>query len=88
MSEPIEVVQDLLVLEVVEDGDDVNVDLFGGPALACASVRFTFADAVERARNVGRLKRWCHEGRAVTLTTTPSTVRLEDPARTLGEQLP
>ena len=61
---------------VVTDGDDLLVSVYGGEVNACGLIRFTFADARERASQLRRLTRWRDEGRTVSLLTTDDTVRL------------
>jgi hypothetical protein len=71
-----ELVQDLRVLAVVEDGDDLLVSVYGGVVKACGLVRFTFGDADERRTQRARLDRWRTEERPVTLLATGDSVRL------------
>ena len=71
-----QLVQDVAVLGVELDGDEVLVDVYGGPEHVCASVAFTFDDATERAANVARLRRWEQAGTALALVAAGTEVRL------------
>ena len=71
-----DLVQDLRVLAVVEQGDDLLVSVYGGPKGACGLIRFTFEGAAERTAQRRRLERWKTEERPVALMTTGDSVRL------------
>ena len=71
-----DLVQDLRVLAVVEDGDDLLVSVYGGAVKACGLVRFTFRDDAERHAQRARLERWKTEERPVTLMATGDSLRL------------
>src|SRR5690606_35604263 len=71
-----DLVQDLAVFDVTVDGDDVLVDLYGGPRNLCGTVRFTFPDEAERHTTVQRLRRWADHGDLVTLFAAGDTIRL------------
>ena len=71
-----DLVQDLRVFAVVEDGDDLLVSIYGGAERCCGLVRFTFDEPRERRSQLARLTRWRDEGRTVSLLTTEDTVRL------------
>ena len=71
-----DLVQDLRVFAVIETGEDLLVSVYGGPTKACGLVRFTFADAGDRATQRRRLERWKAEERPVSLLTTGDSLRL------------
>ncbi|MFP5372839.1 MAG: hypothetical protein ACLGI3_19135 [Actinomycetes bacterium] len=62
-----DLVQDLLVLAVTEDGHDVVVSVYGGRDSACGTVRFTFSDAGRRGRSLRLVRRWATDDVAVSL---------------------
>jgi hypothetical protein len=76
VRDEIEVIQDIGVLGVTEDGDDLHVDIFGGETNVCGVVRFTFADQAERAAMRRLLDRWRKHGTALTFVSTGSTISL------------
>lgn len=72
-----EIVQDVLVFDVAEDGDEVSVGLYGGSPAICGSVRFTFRDPARRRANLAILQRWERETVPLTLVNgTGSTISL------------
>lgn len=62
-----DLLQDLLVLSASELGDDIVVSVYGSRDHVCGTVRFTFADAGERARALLVLRRWGDRDTTVSL---------------------
>lgn len=67
LFEESDLVQDLLVLSASELGDDVMVSVYGSRDNVCGTVRFTFADAGDRARSLLVLRRWGARDTVVSL---------------------
>jgi hypothetical protein len=82
-----EVLQGVLVLGAVVDGDDVHVDVYGSASNICGSVRFTFADADRRADMVSQLEEWAADGTALTYVQRGSSVTLQDDSALYGDPL-
>ena len=75
-AEDVELVQDVGVLGVAVEGHHLYVDLYGGPENVCASVRFVFPDARERAQSLASLQGWQWRATPVSLLVAGPTVRL------------
>ena len=76
----LEMLQDVLVFDVTVEGADVSVDIYGSRSNVCGSIRFTFADRVERAAQVRRLRRWQRGQTPLTFVSHGSTVALTNDA--------
>jgi hypothetical protein len=72
----VQLTQDVAIAGVSIDGDDVHVGIYGGAENVCATVRFSFPDAADRAVNVARLRSWEHRGTQLSLVVRGGTVRL------------
>jgi hypothetical protein len=83
----VEVLQGVLVLGAVVDGDDVHVDVYGSASNICGSVRFTFADAAQRSDMVSQLEEWAADGTALTYVQRGSSVTLQDDTALFGDPL-
>jgi hypothetical protein len=79
------ITHDLRVLSAEQSGDDLVIDLYGGPSNACGSVRFTFTSNEELAARLDLVKSWCDDGRSVALVTDDAQIVLIDERR-LSEQ--
>lgn len=79
-----DLLQDLGVFSVAEDGTHVHVSIYGGRDNACGSVKFTFSDPDARARNVAVLRRWAKDGTAVSLLSRGETMTLFSEAALLA----
>lgn len=71
-----ELVQDVAILDVVERGEVLHVDVYGGTENVCASIRFTFTDRDVRRANKTRLRRWQVNGTLLSLVATDGSVTL------------
>lgn len=80
----LEMLQDVCVFDVVVDGSEVHVDLYGSKSNVCGSVRFTFDDARERASQVRLLRRWLRDQTPLTFVSHDSTVALTNDAALLA----
>lgn len=76
MSARSEIVQDLRVLTVTEEGDSLIASVYGGGQDLCGSVRFDVPDAQARALARRRLERWGDTGALVTLVASDGHVSL------------
>ena len=76
MVDDVELLQDVMVFEVAEHGDDVHVDIYGGDEHVCASIRFTFIDAGDRRRHMRTLRYWQRNRVPLTFVARGSTVAL------------
>ena len=83
----VEVLQGVLVLGAVVDGDDVHVDVYGSPSNICGSVRFTFGDAEQRSDMVSQLEEWAENGTCLTYVQRGSSVTLQDDTALFGDPL-
>ncbi len=72
----LEMLQDVLVFDVVAEGADVSVDIYGSRSNVCGSIRFRFEERVERAGQVRLLRRWRHDQTPLTFVSHGSTVVL------------
>jgi hypothetical protein len=82
--------QDLLLFDVSADPVEsvVFVDVYGGGVdPICGSVRFTFPQRLDWARNVGRLRRWQRERAVLTMVDQGEIVRLIEDRAVLAELL-
>jgi hypothetical protein len=79
------ITHDLRVLHAERSGDDLVIDLYGGPSNACGSVRFTFTSDDELQARLKLVRSWCSDQRSVALVTDDAQIVLIDERR-LGEQ--
>jgi hypothetical protein len=82
------ITHDLRVLGAKLSGDDLLIDLYGGPSNACGSVRFTFDDSEQRVQRLNLVRGWCDDQRPVALVTDDSTIVLVDERRLIERSLP
>jgi len=82
----LEVLQDVLVLDVTVEGADVIVDIYGSQANVCGSIRFTFAERLERLHQVKLLRRWQRDQIPLTFVSHGSTVALTNDAALLAHE--
>ncbi len=76
----VEILQDVLVLDVVVEGVDVNVDIYGSRSNVCGSIRFTFSERAQRTAQVRLLRRWERDHTPLTFVSHGSTVALTNDA--------
>jgi|tagenome__1003787_1003787.scaffolds.fasta_scaffold19303931_2 hypothetical protein len=79
------ITHDLRVLNAEQAGDDLVIDLYGGPSNACGSVRFTFTSNDELEARLALVRSWCSDQRSVALVTDDAQIVLIDERR-LDEQ--
>jgi hypothetical protein len=87
VSPEVEVLQGVIVLGAHIDGDDVHVDVYGSTSNICGSVRFTFADPVQRTDMVAQLEHWAEDGTPLTYVQRGSSVTLQDDSALFGDPL-
>ncbi len=76
----LEMLQDVLVFDVVIDGVDVSVDIYGSHSNVCGTIRFTFTNRPDRAAQVRLLRRWQRDRTPLTFVSSGSTVALTNDA--------
>ena len=74
----IELHQDVVVLRVVTDGDEVEVDVFGGEPAVIGTVSYRFPDAEDRKAQVSTLTFWEREGTRLAYVRRDGEVALMD----------
>lgn len=72
--------QDVLVFDVVVDGADVSVDIYGSRSNVCGCIRFRLRERAERVGRVRLLRRWQQDQTPLTFVAHGSTVVLTDDA--------
>ena len=82
------ITHDLRVLGAKLSGDDLLIDLYGGPSNACGSVRFTFDDDAQRTARLSLVRGWAEDQRPVALVTDDATIVLVDEKRLIERSLP
>jgi hypothetical protein len=100
VTDELQILHDVVVFDVAQDGPVVLVDLYGSEANICGSVRFGLADPDERASVVGLLQTWCEQAVPLTLVVGPpsgpsagwgrgqgATVTLQNDHAVFGAQL-
>jgi hypothetical protein len=80
------ITHDLRVLNAEQAGDDLVIDLYGGPSNACGSVRFTFTSNDELEARLTLVRGWCSDQRSVALVTDDSQIVLIDERRLDDQQ--
>ncbi len=75
------------MFDVVVDGADVHVDVYGGPRNVCGSIRFRFPNRDDRRRKVEALRRWQQQSTPLTFVSNGSTITLQNDIETYGSQL-
>ena len=75
------ITHDLRVLNAEQAGDDLVIDLYGGPSNACGSVRFTFTSTEELEARLTLVRSWCSDQRSVALVTDDAQIVLIDERR-------
>lgn len=78
MTDGIDLHQDVCVFGVDVDGTELLVDLYGGEANLCGSVRFRFADRDERDASLDQLVRWRVASTPLSLIARGPTVALQN----------
>jgi hypothetical protein len=74
----IEVHQDVVVLRVTADGDEVEVDVFGGDPAVIGTVSYRFPDAEDRKSQLATLTFWEREGTRLVYVRREGEVALMD----------
>ena len=74
----IELHQDVVVLRVVTDGDEVEVDVFGGDPAVIGTVSYRFPDAEDRKAQLATLTFWEREGTRLAYVRRDGEVALMD----------
>ncbi|HUR17865.1 MAG TPA: hypothetical protein VMZ51_02875 [Acidimicrobiales bacterium] len=87
MAKGIEVIQNLRVFSVESIGDELRVDIYGGPECVCGSLRYTFEDSEERQARLDLLERWRVEATLVTYVCRDDAGALLDERSLLDDAL-
>lgn len=82
-----DLLQDLLVFDAVEVGNDVVVSVYGSRSNVCGTVRFTFEVLRERARSLRILRAWADRETAVSLLSSGDSMTLFCERTVLGRAL-
>lgn len=78
MADDIEILQEVRVYGVTVEGADVHVDVYGGRAITCAGIRFTFADESRRRAAVELIRRWQRDETALTFVAAGDSISLQN----------
>jgi hypothetical protein len=76
----VEVHQDVVILRLVNEGDEVEVDVFGGEPPIVGTVSYTFPDVHERRAHMETLQAWLEAGTRLTYVRRGDEVALLDDA--------
>lgn len=87
MDQDIEVIQNLFVFDVMVEGEEVKVDIYGGADCVCGTLIYRFADRRERAERARVLSRWRDEETPVTYVRRQGSAALMDELALLAEAL-
>lgn len=71
--------QDICIFDVDVDGNDVRLDLFGGPGRVCGSLQLSFDDD-DAESHLLLLRRWQRDQTRLTLVSHDRQVALTDDA--------
>jgi hypothetical protein len=74
----IELHQDVVVIRVTGDGDDVEVDVFGGDPAVIGTVSYRFPDQDDRKAQLATLTFWEREGTRLVYVRRDGEVALMD----------
>ena len=74
----IELHQDVVVLRVTVDGEDVEVDVFGGDPAVIGTVSYRFPDLEDREAQLATLTFWEREGTRLVYVRREGEVALMD----------
>jgi hypothetical protein len=85
MSDSIDLAQDVRLAFVEVDGEEVRVDIYGGPDQVCGSVVYRFADAEVRRKHIETLGHWAAQGTPVTYLRRDGEVVLIDEAAVFAD---
>jgi hypothetical protein len=78
MPGAIELHQDVVVLRVTADGEDVEVDVFGGDPAVIGTVSYRFPDLDDRKAQLATLTFWEREGTRLVYVRREGEVALMD----------
>ena len=87
MSNEIEVIQNLLVHRVESEGDELRVDIYGGPECVCGTLIYHFSDPQEHRERAELLRRWCDQAMPVTFVRREGSAALMDELALLADAL-
>ena len=76
----VEVHQDVVILRLATEGDEVEVDVFGGTPPIVGTVSYTFPDVDQRTSHVETLRGWEAAGTRLTYVRRGDEVALIDDA--------
>ena len=87
MANGIDVIQNLRVLSVERIGEELRVDIYGGPECVCGSLRYRFEDADERELRLELLTSWRDDETLVTYVCRDDSGALLDERSLLDDAL-
>ncbi|HUP70654.1 MAG TPA: hypothetical protein VM142_12695 [Acidimicrobiales bacterium] len=87
MTNGIDVIQNLRVLSVERVGDELRVDIYGGPECVCGSLLYRFEDADERELRLELLTSWRDDETLVTYVCRDDAGALLDERSLLDDAL-
>lgn len=87
MGTRIDVIQDLRVFDFECDGDELRVDIYGGPDCACGTLIYRFADQTEREERGRLLRLWRDRCTSVTFVSRDESGTLVDERSSFLEAL-
>jgi hypothetical protein len=87
MDQDIEVIQNLFVFDVVVEGEEVKVDIYGGTDCVCGTLIYRFTDRRERLERAQVLSRWRDASTPVTYVRRQGSAALMDELALLAEAL-
>jgi hypothetical protein len=76
----VEVHQDVVILRLATEGDEVEVDVFGGTPPIVGTVSYTFPDTEQRRAHLDTLRGWEEAGTLLTYVRRGDEVALIDDA--------
>jgi hypothetical protein len=77
-SGAIELHQDVVILRVTDEGEEVEVDVFGGDPAVIGTVSYRFPDATDREAQLATLTFWEREGTRLVYVRRDGEVALMD----------
>ncbi len=78
MPRTIELHQDVVVLRVITEGEEVEVDVFGGDPAVIGTVSYRFPDQDDRTAQLATLTHWEREGTRLVYVRRDGEVALMD----------
>lgn len=87
VAKGIDIIQNLRVLSVEGVGEELRVDIYGGPECVCGSLLYRFEDAEERQARLDLLLTWRDDATLVTYVCRDDAGALLDERSLLEDAL-